>query len=276
MRLPKSLRKRFKNKPLPPAFWKGTAIGLHVVIQSLMRTLHCRMVRYEQSADLVDESFRGPVIYLVYHEYLFLPLFIRHRCNLAVLASQHQDAEVISQLCALGGHRILRGSSSRGGVAILKKMIASGSADGREGASTSLALSPDGPRGPRRVVAPGCIYLSSRLQIPLVPLGIGFDCPWRAKTWDRFAVPKPFSRARMVMGPRIQVPPSIKKEQIISELENIQQIMSELNDYATDWAERKISPPSSECLYRESRETKYQPTQLDSAEAFQLLTTNFS
>ena len=66
------------------------------------------------------------------------------------------------------GFGTVRGSSSRGGVASLKKLL-------QVGKEVNLTMTPDGPRGPRRVLAPGCIYLASRLQIPLVCLGFGLN-----------------------------------------------------------------------------------------------------
>ena len=88
--------------------------------------------------------------------------------------------------------KTLRGSTKRGGVASLRQLI-------DKGQTMNLTMTPDGPRGPRRTAAPGCVYLSSKLQIPLVCLGFGYDNPWRVSSaWDNFAIPRPFSRARMV------------------------------------------------------------------------------
>ena len=54
-----------------------------------------------------------------------------------------------------------------------------------------LVITPDGPRGPRRQVQAGMVYLAARTGVPIVPVGIGYDRPWRTKSWDRFAVPRP-------------------------------------------------------------------------------------
>ena len=58
-----------------------------------------------------------------------------------------------------------------------------------------LTITPDGPRGPRRHMAPGPIYLASKLGLPLVLMGYAYDRPWRLHSWDRFAIPRPGSRA---------------------------------------------------------------------------------
>ncbi len=140
--------------------------------------------------------------------YIPAPLYLRPNARLAILLSQHQDAELLSEAAHFAGLETVRGSTHRGGTAALKGLLSAGR--GR-----NLAITPDGPRGPRRELAPGCIYLSSRLQIPLILLGVGYDRPWRyRRVWDQFAIPRPFSRARVVSSPRLQIPPDLDREQI--------------------------------------------------------------
>ncbi|NLA09484.1 MAG: DUF374 domain-containing protein, partial [Microbacteriaceae bacterium] len=95
--------------------------------------------------------------------------------------------------------RVVRGSTRRGGASALRQLL-------DQGELTHLAITPDGPRGPRRTLAQGAVYLASKLQMPLVALGMGFDRPWRVKSWDRFAIPRPGSRARAILSPEIHVP----------------------------------------------------------------------
>src|SRR5207245_1542742 len=76
----------------------------------------------------------------------------------------------------------------------------------------SLIVTPDGPRGPRRRLAEGSIFLASRLQMPIVCMGFAFERPWRQKSWDRFAIPRPFSRGRAVISGFIEIPPNLTKQ----------------------------------------------------------------
>jgi hypothetical protein len=75
-----------------------------------------------------------------------------------------------------------------------------------------LAITPDGPRGPRRRIQPGSIYLAARTGLPIVPFGIALDRPWRMRSWDRFALPRPWSKAACVTGQPIQVPENLDKD----------------------------------------------------------------
>ncbi|MEZ6089083.1 MAG: DUF374 domain-containing protein [Pirellulaceae bacterium] len=101
----------------------------------------------------------------------------------------------------------IRGSSTRGGVAALRKMF-------REGQSTNLTMTPDGPRGPRRELATGCIYLASRLQLPIVPLGLGYDRPWRLQRPHGINSQSRDLEAGhgTIMGPGIRIPAEANRD----------------------------------------------------------------
>ncbi len=209
-----------------------------------MSTLNYRTYRYEREADPADELFAGPCIYVFWHEYIPFPVFTRPHCRLSILLSQHQDAEILEHVARFAGLDAVRGSSSRGGTTALRELI-------HRGKGMSLAITPDGPRGPRRKLAQGCIYVSSRLQIPIVPLGIGYDAPWRNhSSWDKFAIPRPFSRCRAILGPRIQIPAETDRDSIESHRQYIESQLNCLTTLAEQWAERKISIPNDTPLYR--------------------------
>jgi len=100
-----------------------------------------------------------------------------------------------------------------------------------------MAITPDGPRGPRRRLAQGAVFLASRLQLPIVPMGLGVDRPWRTPTWDRFAVPRPGSRARAVVGPEIFIPPNLDRRQIELRRLGVEHLLTQLTVEAENWAE---------------------------------------
>jgi lysophospholipid acyltransferase (LPLAT)-like uncharacterized protein len=94
----------------------------------------------------------------------------------------------------------VRGSSSRGGAAALLQMVRLL----REG--VSLAVTPDGPRGPRQKMKTGPLVAAQRAGVPLIPVTAGTDSAWWFEGWDRFLVPRPFARIRMVYGQPMFVP----------------------------------------------------------------------
>ena len=111
-----------------------------------------------------------------------------------ILISDHRDGELITQVIRRLGFSVVRGSTTRGGTRALREMtlrIDQG----------HLCVTPDGPRGPRRSVHQGIAYLCSRTGLPIVGAGMAFQRPWRARSWDRFCVPRPFSPAACVVPP---------------------------------------------------------------------------
>ncbi|MBX7166741.1 MAG: DUF374 domain-containing protein [Pirellulales bacterium] len=199
-------------------------------IRGWMDTLEYRALFYDRSVDPVDPSYRGQKIYLFWHEYILFPLSLRGHCNLAMLLSRHHDAELLSFAARHLGFEFVRGSSSRGGVAALRELLA-------KSATMNLTITPDGPRGPRRTLAQGPIYLASKLQLPLVLLGLGFDRPWRLGSWDRFALPRPYSRARGVVSPPLYLPPRLDRDGIEHYRVEVERLLNRLTTEAELWAE---------------------------------------
>jgi len=153
-------------------------------------------VRVENDAELnAARAANRRIIYTLWHGEL-LPLLWHHRGRrIAVVISEHRDGEIIAQIAERLGYTTVRGSSSRGGSrALIGLMRAIES--GRDGAVT-----PDGPRGPAHVFAPGAAIASQRTGAPLLPVRASASRAWRLKSWDRFLVPKPFALVRVMYGP---------------------------------------------------------------------------
>ncbi|XZE55378.1 lysophospholipid acyltransferase family protein [Planctomycetaceae bacterium SH139] len=183
-------------------------LGLATFIRNWMRSLRFETALFDQRIDPIDPRFRGPVIYIFWHEYIPFMFYLRGHCQISMLVSRHRDAELLSQAASIMGFDLVRGSTRRGAIAALRTLI-------RKGQGMNLALTPDGPKGPRRQLAPGCLYLSAKLNIPLVPIGLGYDRPWRnGRAWDQFAIPRPWSRACAAVGQPIQIPTKLPKPEI--------------------------------------------------------------
>jgi hypothetical protein len=86
-------------------------------------------------------------------------------------------------------------------------------------------------------MAAGAIYLASVLKLPISPVGIGYDRPWRLKTWDHFAIPRPGSRARIVVGNKIWIPPHLDRAQLEYHRQRVERQLNEITALAERWAE---------------------------------------
>ena len=213
-------------------------------IRAWMGTLDYRAVFYDRSVD-PQLGCQQPRIYILWHENILMPLYLRGHCDLAMLLSRHRDADILARVAYHLGFDCVRGSTNRGATTAIRELS-------RRGRNMHLAITPDGPRGPRRHCAQGPIYLASTLRLPLVPLGLGYDRPWRTGSWDRFAVPRPFSRARAVMGPAITIPPHLDRADIENCRTRIERLLTALSDEATEWAESGIRKAGETAAHRQS------------------------
>lgn len=213
-----------------PLITNVAGLAMTAVIRRWMDTLDCRWALYDRS---VDPAFDVPDrrrIYLFWHEYVLMPLDRRGHCNVTMLLSRHRDGDVAQRVARHYGFGVVRGSTNEGASTSLRELI-------QISRRSHLTITPDGPRGPRRVMAVGPIYLAAKLGLPIVPMGFGYDRPWRMNSWDRFAVPRPFSRARCVMGPEICLPRKLDRDGLEHYRVEVERLMNRLTLEAEAWAE---------------------------------------
>ncbi len=133
-------------------------------------------------------------IYALWHSGL-LPLALHRRDEgIAVLVSRHHDGELVARLIERLGYVTARGSSTRGGDAGVRELLA-WAERGRH-----LAFTPDGPRGPAEVAKVGAVYVAERTGMRVVPMALGVRSAWVFRSWDRFRVPRPFARVLVSHG----------------------------------------------------------------------------
>ena len=136
-----------------------------------------------------------PVAMVLWHNRLFLAAEIVRRFRggrpAYALVSASQDGAWLTAFFSLAGVRTVRGSSSRLGreaASALVEVLRAGH---------DIGVTPDGPRGPCYELKPGTVIVTRRTRSPMLVIGAEFESSWRLRSWDRFHIPKPFSRVRM-------------------------------------------------------------------------------
>jgi len=195
-------------------YWWGTTLAVRV------RSLSGKPLFPAQTG-----FAEGSCLYAFWHENILTPCGYFGQRDIHVLIGEHADGEMIAQIAYRLGFGLIRGSSTRGGIKAMRQMI-------RASSGNHIVVMPDGPRGPRRHIEPGLIYLASRTGLPIVLVGIGHDRPWRLNTWDRFCLPRPFSKALVIAAEPIHIPEDAKKEQLEEHRQRLERMLNELTDYA--------------------------------------------
>jgi hypothetical protein len=211
----------------------GFCVG---IIRPWMATVRYRIDTQGQLIEPWDPNVRERFIYCLWHDSLVFATALRSVAPVTALISPSNDGDLLAMVCRSFGVNPVRGSSSRGGIGALDKIIANKD-------RTHLLIAPDGPRGPRHRVKKGLIYLASRTGMAIVPVGVGFQRAWRTKTWDRMALPLPGSKMSCVIGSLIRVPTDIGKGDIEPFRIRLQQSMIAAADVACAWASGTRSSP---------------------------------
>jgi hypothetical protein len=151
---------------------------------------------------LIDSSLRikfigrdpgKNVIYAFWHSKLF-PLVYTHRNkNIVALVSEHRDGELIARIIRKMGFLVIRGSSTHGGMRAVKEII-------KLSRRFPIAITPDGPTGPREEIKDGILKISQHTGLPIIPIGVGMQKKIVFGSWDRFNLPIPFSKCIIKLG----------------------------------------------------------------------------
>jgi hypothetical protein len=149
------------------------------------------------------------MIYAFWHAHILVPSYVGRSLRAKVLISQHRDGEYIARVIQRLGNKVVRGSTTRGGARALLSMIKKIKEE-----EDSLVITPDGPKGPRFIVQPGIIFLGQKTGYPILPVSLGLTKYWELPSWDRFRIPKPFSKAVLIYGEPITIPPKLEKSEV--------------------------------------------------------------
>jgi hypothetical protein len=180
----------------------------------ILRLLFLTMrLRIEDRSGLLEESAGDPAILCFWHNrilgitFAFNRSYPRRRAGVTVLTSPSKDGEILAQLVGAFHMRSVRGSSSRRGSRALLELVRL-VRSGRD-----IAITPDGPRGPRYSLGPGIILLAQATGARILPLHARFSRCVQMKTWDGFIIPLPFSEVSVTISEPMRIPENISEEE---------------------------------------------------------------
>jgi hypothetical protein len=146
------------------------------------------------------------------------------------MISSSRDGELITTLAKFMGYTAVRGSSTRGGKEATREMVECIEK------GKPCAITPDGPRGPRRQMKMGTVQIARLTGCSVVPFGFAAEHAWRLRSWDKFIIPKPFTRAVFVYGEPILIPAQGGEDEVY--LREIQRELDRVTELAENFWNR--------------------------------------
>ena len=196
--------------------WLGRAAGWCAArgLRLLARTCRFDVHPQEPGTNPRDPACPRHYLYILWHDTLLLPAMSRHVMRgvesgnrVTALVSQHRDGGTLLPVLQAFWIDAVRGSSKRGGVGAVRQLLALT----RE---SHVFLTPDGPRGPRRQVKDGILFLASQTGVPIIPVGAAASREWRVRgSWTDQAFPLPGAYVRVELGRPMEIPRALPREE---------------------------------------------------------------
>jgi lysophospholipid acyltransferase (LPLAT)-like uncharacterized protein len=197
-------------KPVVPAEHKGVVVPHKPKISQLLISWVVYLVERLVAASLrcrwrdssgIEGGVSQPVIFCLWHNRLAISMVVHRRYSrkLAALISASKDGALLAAVLARFGVQPVRGSTSRRGPQALLELTS------RAQMGYDLALTPDGPKGPRYVVQDGIISLAQLTGMPIIAVTCNMSWKFSLKSWDCFQIPLPFSLCEIILNAPILV-----------------------------------------------------------------------
>lgn len=203
-----------------------------ILIRTIRASMRVRYVYPDSVRQLLER--KAQFVLTFWHGQLLMMVYARYNKPIMMMSSRHRDGELIVRTMRWFGAVAARGSKTRGGIPALRTMIRAA----RDG--FTLAMTPDGPRGPRHIASMGVVQIAQATALPIVPVAFVVERKKVLRSWDRFEIPHLFTRGIFAYGEPISVRRELSSdeaEQSRLEIENaLNELVGEVEDhFATVW-----------------------------------------
>ncbi|MDP7580343.1 MAG: lysophospholipid acyltransferase family protein, partial [Nitrospinota bacterium] len=214
------MKKNLYKQVLPYIFF--------VILYLIGKTLRIQIINRDVESRLEKQG--KAIIYTFWHgRMLYFPYLYRFSNKSTILTSPSEDGEIVARTAKIFGFSSIRGSSfKRGGPALLKMTRSI-----KEGKAVTMVA--DGSRGPLYKVQEGIINLAYLTGAPILPVVYGVKNKIQLKTWDRFIIPLPFSKIKVMYGDPVYVDKKTEEIKSKSKLEELEKKLKEITQVVDSW-----------------------------------------
>jgi lysophospholipid acyltransferase (LPLAT)-like uncharacterized protein len=189
----------------------------------------CKTLRVSyQNKKVVDvlKDKKQNYVLAFWHGTMLLPWYLNRENGFAALTSKSKDGDLLAKQLKHWKYKVVRGSSSKGGDVALGIMIDLA----KNG--YSVAITPDGPRGPVNKFKAGAVITSKKSNAPLVLMGVGIKSKKKLNSWDKFQVPNLFSNVKIIYSDPINVDSRLSYDETSKIIEDCDRKLNELQKEA--------------------------------------------
>lgn len=213
---------------------------LSVTSRLWLKTVRTEIQTAAPHTNPYEDNGDNRYLYCMWHDAILGSIFTGRSVRMAALVSRHRDGTYVADALQTIGIEPIRGSSHRGGAAALRQLIDAA----RE---FDISIATDGPRGPRRVVKEGIIYLASQTGRKIVPIAYAGTNAWRPRgKWTDLVVPKPFTTAYLFGGEPMSIPPGLSRTEISQYRQKLQDAMDDLTRHVEMLAAGETPPAETD------------------------------
>jgi hypothetical protein len=210
------------------------------LVRALFKTCRLRAEPEVPGVNPYETTGENRYLYCVWHDQIVLTVFSGRPKNMAGLVSGHQDGSYLADAMKLVGIAAVRGSSKRGGSRAMGELL-------QRVRKYHVAITPDGPRGPRRKLKAGIVFLASHSGRGIIPSVYACRRGWRIQgSWTDMLMPWPFTTIYATGGPPFVVPPNLDRDELDQYVERLEREMDRLQAIVDDaaWTGRPTVAPS--------------------------------
>lgn len=218
----KGFKKIWKKFWSPIIYNPITQWALVTLLAGIIWFIFLTNKRRYKNMEILKQLRGKPIIFVFFHgrEIMLAPVIKKSRIPSYCITSRHQDGRMMARLLRLFGLRAIYGSTSSGGVSVLRDGVRV-----IRDKNASICISVDGPSGPSMHVQDGALYFAKMTGAPIVPVCFSCSRPIYMDRWDKFMIPKLFGTISCRLGNPIHIESSLRGEALEQKRAEIEEIM---------------------------------------------------
>ena len=199
---------------------KAGRVLLGYLVTVLCKSLRIEYKNYIQVEKLISENRN--FIAAFWHGTMLIPWYVFRNKRTAALVSKSKDGELLARVLTKWDYDVIRGSSRDGGKAAFDSIVDIAKSN------KPIAITPDGPTGPPFIMKAGTVVVAKRSGLPIVLVGVHYKNSYKLNSWDRFEIPKLFSKVGLSFSDPININSELSRDEVSEKIKECENMLNDL------------------------------------------------